>query len=36
MTSEHGAIRTNDDNNKTEIIQVLNTPHGQRDKHPKP
>lgn len=36
MTSEHGEIMTNDDNNKTEIIQVLNTPHGQRDKHPKP
>jgi len=36
MQQEHGYIMTNDDENTTEIINVLNTPHGQRDEHPKP
>lgn len=36
MQQEHGDIMTNDDENTTEIVHVLNTPHGQRDEHPKP
>lgn len=36
MRQEHNDIMVNDDENTTEIIGVLNTPHGQRDKHPDP
>ena len=36
MQKEHVDIMANDDQNTTEIINVLNTPHGQRDQHPKP
>lgn len=36
MQQEHEAIVDNDDENTTEIINVLNTPHGLRDKFPKP
>ena len=36
MQQEHDDIVTNDDVNTTEIVNVLNTPHGLRDKFPKP
>jgi hypothetical protein len=36
MQQQHKGIVDNDDENTTEIIQVLNTPHGQREKSWKP